>query len=169
MKGHEYFVRFSWGFSQISCSKSNPLILICFAKKSIKNQFKILIMFRNDIFKGHTDSTEITDYFVSTLITINRPLIYHQFISEHGSLEFTRIYYYVPTNRWSSERHWKLAFVWPNRESSERRTMLVSAIPSRVRGRQQVSRDIWRRKSNKRNKRKLLFCRWQSCYDFFTE
>ena len=49
-------------------------------QKSIQN----LIMFRNDIFKGHTDSTEITDYFVSTLITINRPLIYHQFIYEHG-------------------------------------------------------------------------------------
>ena len=39
---HKYFLRFSLGFSQISCSKSNPLILICFAKKSIQNLFKIL-------------------------------------------------------------------------------------------------------------------------------
>ena len=40
---HEYFLRFSLGFSQISCSKSNPLNLICYAKKSIQNLFKILL------------------------------------------------------------------------------------------------------------------------------
>ena len=91
-------------------------------QKSIQN----LIMFRNDIFKGHTDSTEITDYFVSTLITINRPLIYHQFISEHGSLEFTRIYYYVLTNRRSKQE--------------QNQTCLSFTLQGG--GRQQVSRDI---------------------------